>query len=335
MITRRKVSSILISLAALSQGAGALEAGNKPTVTALCACLLVSSSLTGLADAGESAAGKTGQIGRPLHFNGTGPAPAPRPGPAAAPTAAQDAAAPSATTRAFAAALKKYQETVYPAHRFANPDGSPIRAGQEIPPLEETAEPAPGTLADPLLKGPWATTLERVSALDRAVMDGLSEVLQAPAGKRLPGLEKRMETIKARSLELEAELREAAQDFQRARTAFAADYPGHALRSHLQDGLRQDPLDGQDPGDPEFSLQAKMMRLHLERVDFMGKALHRYLTTFLAATEELLPKFKPFPDEDARSAGKPPKGDRKAFVTRGGRPKDAPGDGRFSRRNEL
>jgi len=98
------------------------------------------------------------------------------------------------------------------------------------------------------------------------------------------------------------------------------------------------------------------LRCHSQRLDFMGKALQRYLNAFLAATAELLPERKPFPDEDERSAGKlparpqaraakaakatagqkkAPKGEGQVFATRGRQGQDAPADGRFSRRDEL
>ena len=98
------------------------------------------------------------------------------------------------------------------------------------------------------------------------------------------------------------------------------------------------------------------LRCHSQRLDFMGKALQRYLNAFLAATAELLPERKPFPDEDERSAGKlparpqaraakaakatagqkkAPKGKGQVFATRGRHDQDAPADGRFSRRDEL
>ena len=354
-MTTRKVSSILMTLAVLARGAGALEAGNKPITTAFFTWLLISSGLASPADPDQPAAATPAKAGQPLHFNGTGPAPAPRVDPKAAPTA-QRAAAPDSVTRAFTAALEKYHETTYPAQLLTNPDGSPIRAGQEIPPLEEGSDSTPKALADQLRKAQWITTLERVSALDRAVMDGLSEVLQASAGKRLPSLEKRMETIKARGLELETELGKAAQDFYRARAAFKASYPGQDFRSALRENPLQDPPDGQEPRDPEFALQLEELRFHSQRVDFMGKALRRYLGAFLAATTELLPERKPFPDEDERSAGKIPArpqaqaseaakataGRQKAprskgqvFVTRGRHNQDAPADGRFSGRFEL
>ena len=356
MITRQKVSSILISLVALTHGTGALKAGNKPITTAIFTWLLVSSGPASLADPGPAAAAGTAKVGQPLHLNGTGPAPATRAEPKAAPEAGQGAAAPDTVTRAFTAALRTFQETVYLDHLFANPDGSPLRAGQEIPAPEAASDQAPGAEAEHLRKALWTTTLERVSALDRAVMDGLSEFLQAPAGRRLPDLEKRMVAIKARSLELEAELRKASQDFHQARTAFEASHPGQALRSDLLDDLLQDLPDGQEPRDPQFTLQLEAMRVHMERVKFMGNAIQRYLSAFLAATAELVPERKPFPDEDERSAGKSPasrqtqaskaaettaeqqkapKRRPKAFVTRGRQDKDAPADGRFSIRNEL
>ncbi len=351
----RKVSSILIALVALAHGAGALEAGNKPVTTACFAWLLISSGLASPADPDQPAATVPAKVEQTLYRNGTGPAPAPRVDPEAAPTA-QRAAAPDSVTRAFAAALAKYQETTYPAQSLSNPDGSPIRAGQEIPPLEEAGDSTPKAMADQFRKAQWITTLERVSALDRAVMDGLSEVLRASAGKRLPSLEKRMEAIKARGLELEAELRKAALDFYRARAAFKASYPDQDFRSALQENPLQDPPDGQDPRDPEFALQLESLRFHSQRVDFMGKALHRYLGAFQAATAELMPERKPFPDEDERSAGKNPtrpqaqvakaaratagrqkatKGKGQVFATRGRHHQDAPADGRFSRRDEL